>query len=124
MSKKAALLELSDKSGQHLDSELVSHFLTLAAKGSLDSILGHSDELRPLVTCPMDDPILALPGNKKEGDTIHCFACKGLYRLHIATGSFELESLLQQRFDLQPETDFAQIDDFARSAPRRVKIVS
>ncbi len=98
------------------------HFLTLANKGSLDSILGHSDESRPLAHCPMDGPIIALPRNKKDGDSIYCHACKGMYRLHVAAETFELEYLMQQRFDLQPETDLEQIDEFARSAPRQVKI--
>ncbi|MDX2496040.1 MAG: HD-GYP domain-containing protein [Desulfuromusa sp.] len=124
MPKEEALAQLSAASGHHLDGTLVSDFLALAAKGSLDCILGHSDESRPLVNCPMDGPILALPRNKKDGDVVHCHACKGLYRLHIVTGSFELEPLMQKRFDLQPEADLEQIDELARRAPRRVKVAS
>jgi len=37
-------------------------------------------------------------------------------------GSFELESLLQRRFDLQPEVDLEQINEFTRRAPQQVKI--
>ena len=122
MTQEDALTKLSAESGHHLDGTLVSGFLALAAKGSLNCILGHSDELRPLVNCPMDGPILALPRNKRDGDIIHCHACKGMYRLHILSGSFELESLMQRRFDLQPEIDLEPIDEFARRAPQSVKV--
>lgn len=124
MPKEEALDQLSAESGHHLDGALVNNFLALATKGSLNCILGHSDELRPLVKCPMDGPILALPRNKKDGDIVHCYACKGLYRLHIAADSFVLEPLMQKRFDLPPETDLEQIDDFVRSAPLRVRITN
>ncbi|MCD6580338.1 MAG: HD-GYP domain-containing protein [Desulfuromusa sp.] len=122
MPKEEALSKLSAESGHHLDGTLVSDFLALAAKGGFNCILGHSDELRPLVNCPMDGPILALPRNKKDGDILHCHACKGMYRLHILSGSFELESLMQRRFDLQPEVDLEQIDEFAHRAPQSVKV--
>lgn len=122
MSKESALLSLAQEGGRQLDGALVEHFLALAASGRLDCILGHSDEFRPLAHCPADGPIIALPRNKKDGDTIYCHACKGLYRLHVAAEAFELEPLMQQRFDLQPEVDLEQIDDFARRAPRKVKI--
>ena len=124
MTKEEALSNLSKASGHQLDGTLVSDFLALAAKGSLNCILGHSGELRPLVNCPMDGPILALPRNKKDGDIVHCHACKGMYRLHILDGSFELESLMQRRFDLQPEIDLEQIDEFTRKAPQRVKVAA
>lgn len=47
---------------------------------------------------------------------------KGIYRLHIAQDTFELEPTGQQRFDLQPEIDLEQINDLASGAPRRIAV--
>ncbi len=120
--KDSALKVLIESRNVQLDGVLVDHFLTLAKNGELEHTLGHSDEGRRLANCPMDGPIMAIPRQKQEGDSIYCHACKGMYRLHIAKESYELESLQQQRFDLQPEVDQNQINDFTRRAPRKIKL--
>ncbi len=120
--KDEVLATLAKERGRQLDGAMVDSFLELAVSGRLEGILGHSDEGRPLAHCPVDGPIIALPRSKREGDTIYCHACKGLYRLHIAADTFELEPLMRQRFDLLPETDLGQINEIARNAPRQVKI--
>lgn len=38
--------------------------------------------------------------------------------------NLKLESLMQRLFDLQPEVDLGQIDEFTRRAPQRVKVVA
>lgn len=122
MSKDVALGILADSRGTQLDGNLVDAFLSLAAKSRLDHTLGHSDEGRKLADCPMDGPIVALPRYKTDGDVVYCHACKGIYRLHIAQDTFELEPTGQQRFDLQPEIDLEQINDLASRAPRRIAL--
>jgi len=122
ISKTAAFKILDELCGSQLDGTLVDHLHALDGKGELDHTLGHSDEGRPLANCPMDGPIIALPRHKNSGDTIYCHACHGLYRLHLAKGTYELESLQQQRFDLQPEIDLDQLSDFARRAPRKLDL--
>jgi HD-GYP domain-containing protein (c-di-GMP phosphodiesterase class II) len=119
--KAAALAVLFESRNRQFDGALVAYFLDLDKNAALEHTLGHSDEGRRLVNCPMDGPIMAIPRQKQEGDSIYCHACKGIYRLHIAKESYELESLQQQRFDLHPEVDQDQINDFTRRAPRKIR---
>ncbi len=122
ITKGRALERLREVRNSQLDASLVDHFVTLGEKRLIDEILGHSAESRPLVNCPMDGPIIAVPQDKKAGDTIYCHACKGLYRLHGAKETFELELFEQRRFDLQPEIDFVQINDLAKKAPKSIQL--
>jgi HD-GYP domain-containing protein (c-di-GMP phosphodiesterase class II) len=122
MPKDVALGILAELRGTQLDGMLVDSFLSLDVTRKLDHTLGHSDEGRRLANCPMDGLIVALPRYKEDGDMVYCHACKGIYRLHIAQDTFELEATGQQRFDLQPEIDLELINDLASGAPRSIAL--
>lgn len=122
MSKEEALGKLAELRDTQLDGGLVDSFLRLDRNNGLRHTLGHSDDGRKMANCPMDGPIVALPRYKKDGDTVHCHACKGIYRLHVAQDTFQLEPTGQRRLDLQPEIDLEQISDLASRAPRRIAL--
>lgn len=113
---------MSELRGIQFEGFLVEALCDLITKNRLGYILGHSNAGRRLAICPMDGPIMAVPSDKKNGDMIYCHACKGMYRLHIAADTFELESTGQRRFDLQPEIDADPINTMASAAPRRITL--
>ena len=122
MSKERALSILNIQRGLQFDAALVDVFSGLAQSGSLDGVIGHSDESRALLNCPVCGPIIAVPGSKRDGETIYCYACKGKFQLHIKGDTFEAEFKNERDPCIQPEIDLEQIDALAGSSPREIGI--
>ncbi len=115
-----AIARLRAGRGSQWDPGFVDSFTALISNGELDAIIGHSDEGRPLLNCPVCGPIIAVPRNKKDGDTIYCNSCKGKFQLHVKEDSFEAEFKNVILPAVQPEIDFELLDELARRAPKQI----
>lgn len=119
--KEKAISILKSERGAQFDSALVDIFIGLAISDELDEIIGHSDEGTKLLNCPVCGPIITVPRNKKSGDTVYCNSCKGKFELHIKEDTFEAEFKNEKLFTVQPEVDFEQITEIAKSAPTKIE---
>ena len=122
MTKEKATVILRENSDSQFDAMIVDHMAELSASGGLNQIIGMSDEGRPILTCPSCGPIIAVPGNKKDGDTICCNSCKTEFVLNKKESFFEIEPTGNKLPAAQPEIDVEQIDEIARKAPKEIDI--
>lgn len=120
--KEKALSILVSEKGTQFDEALVDLFIDLDAINELDKIIGHSDESKPLLNCPVCGPIISVPRSKKNGDTVYCNSCKGKFELHIKDDTYEAEFKNEKLFTVQPEIDFDQLDEISKKAPPNVEI--
>ncbi len=120
MSKEKALKILQDNSDSQFDAAIVGRLTELCASGELDRIIGMSDEDRPLLTCPCCGPVIAVPRDKKDGDSLCCNSCKTEFVLHKRKSFFEIEPTGKKQPTAQPEIDVEQIDEIARKAPKEI----
>ncbi len=120
MSKKRAIAILEQEKGSHFSTYFVDKMCDLAADQRLDHVVGHSDVGRPMVNCPMCGPVIAVPGNKLDGDIINCNSCKGIFQLHAKANTFELEFKHDRNAAAKPEIDLEQITDMVKKAPEKV----
>ncbi len=121
LSKEKALSILISEKGAQFDETLVDIFVNLDTTNELDEIIGHSDESKPLLNCPVCGPIISVPRSKKNGDTVYCNSCKGKFELHIKDDTFDAEFKNEKLFTVQPEIDFEQLDEISKKAPRKIK---
>lgn len=121
LSKEKALSILISEKGAQFDETLVDIFVNLDTTNELDEIIGHSDESKPLLNCPVCGPIISVPRSKKNGDTVYCNSCKGKFELHIKGDTFDAEFKNEKLFTVQPEIDFEQLDEISKKAPRKIK---
>ena len=121
LSKEKALSILVSEKGAQFDETLVDIFVNLDKTNELDEIIGHSDESKPLLNCPVCGPIISVPRSKKNGDTVYCNSCKGKFELHIKDDTFDAEFKNEKLFTVQPEIDFEQLDEISKKAPRKIK---
>lgn len=121
LSKEKALSILVSEKGAQFDETLVDIFVNLDTTNELDEIIGHSDESKPLLNCPVCGPIISVPRSKKNGDTVYCNSCKGKFELHIKDDTFDAEFKNEKLFTVQPEIDFEQLDEISKKAPRKIK---
>jgi HD-GYP domain-containing protein (c-di-GMP phosphodiesterase class II) len=122
MTKEKAVLILQENSDSQFDASIVDHLAELSASGELNQIIGMSDDGRPLLTCPSCGPIIAVPRNKKDGDTITCNSCKTSFVLSKSESFFKIESKGDKLPAAQPEIDVDQIDEIARRAPVEIEL--
>ena len=120
LTKEKAVSILTSERGAQFDSTLIDVFIGLAISDELDEIIGHSDEATPLLNCPVCGPIIAVPRNKRNGDTIYCNSCKGKFELHIKEDTFDVEFKNEKLFTVQPEIDFEQIAEIVKTAPTKI----
>ncbi|HEX8950139.1 MAG TPA: HD domain-containing phosphohydrolase [Dissulfurispiraceae bacterium] len=119
MPEGQALSILEQNSGTQFDEKLVSAFLSLSQAGHFSHIIGHSDHGRRLVECPFCGPVIAVSKNTKNGDTINCKVCKGIFQLHIQGDTFEAEFKNEKVFNIKPEAEMEQIEEFIREFPAK-----
>ena len=85
MAVEKALGILRDNLGHQFDGDFGECFIALGEAGVLDHIVGHSDEGIPLRECLMCGPTVVVQRGALPGDTVHCPACCGEYRLEGAS---------------------------------------
>jgi HD-GYP domain-containing protein (c-di-GMP phosphodiesterase class II) len=122
MNKEKAISIIQSASNSQFDITLVDRLVELSDANQLDGIVGHSDESRPLLTCPTCGPIIAVPRNKKESDTICCNSCKTEFTLHNKDDFFNIESTGRKLLTAQPEIDLELIEEMARKAPKQIDL--
>lgn len=110
LSSKEKAVEILKKESDGFDSELLATFIDLVEAGGVDSIIGHSDYSRPLLECPKCGPMLAINNNKKDGDSVFCRDCSGIFKLHSNKDFFEIELVEIKDVPQQPDVDYIQID--------------
>lgn len=74
-----ALALIEDNLNRQFDRALGERFVGLGRAGTLDHIVGHSDEGIPLHECAMCGPTLVLRRGQKAGERIYCRHCGGEY---------------------------------------------
>lgn len=122
MKKEKAISILQSNSDSQFDTTLVDCLVDLSAANRLDGIIGHSDDSRPLLTCPVCGPIIAVPRNKKDSDKIYCNSCKNEFELHKKDDFFGIESTGRNLLTAQPEIDVEQIEEMAIKAPKQIDL--
>src|SRR3970282_1305438 len=63
-----ALSAIEDERGAQFDPRLADLFLDLGRSGWFDRVAGFSAEGRPLQTCPVCGPVIAVPHTLTDGD--------------------------------------------------------
>ncbi len=122
MKKEQALYILQTHSGSQFNAALVEHITSLNETNELDEIIGHSDEGSPLVGCPKCGPIIAVPRNKHDGDTVCCASCKGKFELHKKADTFDVEFKGEKELTAQPEIDLEQFEEMAIEVARYIEL--
>lgn len=107
-----ALRRLRDGVGTQFDAALAEHFLALGEAGTLDHIIGHSDDGIPLQVCPMCGPTLVIQREKRVGDALFCRNCGGEFHLFATPKGLQAQPTGKSGTpaDLEPELDVALIE--------------
>jgi hypothetical protein len=90
MPVEAALEQIAHGLGSQFDPALGKRFIGLGRGGELDAIVGHSEAGIPMRVCPVCGPVVALPRNRKAGETVCCRICGDLLRLEQDDGGLRL----------------------------------
>ncbi len=117
------LLEASDT---QFERKSVDAIVSLSERGLLDSIQGHSDEGRPMVTCPRCGPVVALPRSKGDGDTVFCPVCAAEGKIHDHSEGWEMEPTHQHGTprDMRYEPDLGLIQEIVQQAPGSITLLN
>ncbi|MBC3885912.1 HD-GYP domain-containing protein [Undibacterium griseum] len=81
MPRDKAIAIIREFQGTQFDTHFADIFIALGHSGSLDHVMGHSDEGIPLQSCPMCGPTLVVQREHKQGDHIYCRNCTGEFTL-------------------------------------------
>lgn len=113
-----ALTLLHENRATQFDAQLTAHFIELGETGSLEHVMGHSDEGIPLQSCPMCGPTLVLKAGHKEGDHIYCRNCGGEFALTAKNKALQAQPTGAQgeAVDLVPDADPKLIERTVREA--------
>jgi len=121
----AALNIIRGNLDAQFDARLGAIFLELGALGTLNHIVGHSDDGIPLRTCVMCGPTLVVRREDQAGGHLFCRNCGGEYVLREGD-SGELQALPTGRKgtarELEAEADTALIARLVQDAARRVPL--
>ncbi|MBV5292924.1 MAG: HD-GYP domain-containing protein [Curvibacter lanceolatus] len=112
MAEDAALNIIQSGRGSQFDDRLTEHFLALGRKGTLEHVMGHSDEGIPLQSCPMCGPTLAVQRGHQPGQHIYCRNCSGEFKLVPDQQGLHAEPTggMGSPKDLEPELDVQLIE--------------
>jgi HD-GYP domain-containing protein (c-di-GMP phosphodiesterase class II) len=115
------LLEAADT---QFERKTVDAIVALHKRGTLDPIQGHSDEGRPMVTCPRCGPVVALPRSKGDGDTVFCPVCTAEGKIHDHGEGWEMEHTHRHGTprDMRYEPDLDLIQDIVLQAPKIITV--
>ena len=121
---EAALTIVADNLGRQFDRDLGQRFVALGRVGTLDHIVGHSDQGIPLHECMMCGPTLVLRKGQAAGEHIHCRNCTGEYRVEERDGHLVTAPTgnMGTPKDLEPEADVNLIARFVRESARSLLV--
>ena len=107
MPVEAALEQILRGLGSQFDPTFGARFIALGRAGELDGIIGHSEAGIPMYVCPLCGPVVALPHNRKTGETICCRICGDRLRLEQDDGGLRLELTGEKSTpaELEPDID-------------------
>ncbi|MEW6406539.1 MAG: HD domain-containing phosphohydrolase, partial [Chloroflexota bacterium] len=113
MSVEQALCHIEEGAGTQFDEELAVHMCALGRADDLAHIVGHTADGIPTVTCPHCGPVIAVPRNTKDGDTIYCRACHSQLELHQSGDTFvaEMIGMSDDPRNLEPRANEDAVDD-------------
>lgn len=115
-----ALDIIEEAMDRQFDRVYGSKLVELGRNGSLNHIVGHSDEGIPLHDCPMCGPTLVMKREQKVGDHLYCHNCTGEFV------TMEQDGRLQTQFtgnkgspkNLGPEADTDLVKRMVRQSAR------
>lgn len=118
MLKVRALEIIEEHRGTQFDDIYAGHFLRLGEAGLLDPMIGHTDHGIALQACPMCGPVVVVRRDHQHGDHVFCRHC-GLGMVVDRSGgglSLRPTQLRGSPADLEPEVDYALIDELVAQA--------
>lgn len=97
--------------GSQFDPATADALLDLGRCGTLDHVIGHSDEGIPLRECAMCGPTLVVKREQHAGQYVYCRSCAGEYVLKDARGRLDAVPTggSGRPTDLEPDIDAALI---------------
>ena len=115
-----ALSIVEENMGRQFDREFGERFLGLGRAGTLDHVVGHSDDGIPLHECMLCGPTLVLRRGQTAGEHVYCRNCAGEYVTeerdgHLATAPTGRKGAPK---DLEPEADTDLIARLVRESAR------
>jgi len=118
MAVEKALAIIRDNLGRQFDAEFGEQFIALGQAGGLSHIVGHTDEGIPLRNCLMCGPTVVVQRDAKAGDSVHCPACCGEYRLEGAELALVPTGAKAKPGSLAPHPDETLIQGLIRESAR------
>lgn len=117
-----ALSILTEGKGKQFDPHLVDLFVSLSKSDRFSHILGHADENRPLLTCPVCGPLIVPRADTKDGEILQCPVCTGRFIAHMERDSFRLEFTGTKSGLYVPRPDEALIQKVIRHKRKTVTL--
>jgi response regulator RpfG family c-di-GMP phosphodiesterase len=107
-----ALRRLREGAGSQFDSRLAEQFIALGEAGTLDHVIGHSDDGIPLQSCPMCGPTLVIKRESRAGDALFCRNCGGGFELEQTPEGLQARPTgeIGGPAELEPDVDVALIE--------------
>ncbi len=122
MEAAKAIYILQKNRSSQFDERFVDVLVGLFDTDKLNGVIGHSDESRPMLSCPACGPIITVPRHKEAGDTVHCHSCKAEFELHKDNDFFDIEFTKNKLLTATPEIDVEQIEAMAERAPKQIEL--
>jgi HD-GYP domain-containing protein (c-di-GMP phosphodiesterase class II) len=119
-----AVEALKAEHGSQFDARLLDAFIERVRLDALQEIVGTSERGVRMVVCPTCGPVIAVPGNARDGDIGYCRICGARHRLHRDGDTFVAEPTGAKGTaeDLKPRPETRSIDAFVSRAPQWVDI--
>jgi hypothetical protein len=118
MEKAAAVVE--EGSGTQFDSGLAARFVRMARDGRFAHVLGHANDSRAMLSCPVCGLVIAPPSSAGDGAKVACPVCTGDYVLHRRGDGFEPEWAGSMRGVRVPGPDMDAVNSILARAPRGI----
>lgn len=92
LSTEEALKRIREGFGTQFDEKLAQLFIDMDKNNELDHIVGHFNNDKELLECPVCGPIISYDSKRVDGDHISCASCSNEFVMHKSNDSFVLES--------------------------------
>ncbi len=119
-----AVAELKAAHGTQFDRELLDTFVHMVETECLQEVVGFCEQGIRMVNCPSCGPVIPVPREAQDGDTVFCRICGRKNRLHRSGETFFVESTGEQGSaeELRPRPETNSIETFISQAPRWVEM--